>query len=124
AALAAESAGDRTAGRAEAVLAAVTTPLPTPDDRDPAAQVMIRYSAPDRPGTSVRRIRPLRIETDGARSYLLADCEQAGAQRRFRLDRIVELPPDEAEQHLAESGPGPDLRSEEHTSGLQSRFEL
>src|SRR5690625_3432600 len=70
---------------------------------------MIRYSAPDRPGTSVRRIRPLRIETDGARSYLLADCEQAGAQRRFRLDRIVELPPDEAEQHLAESGPGPDL---------------
>jgi len=108
-ALAAESAADRTAGRAEAVLSAVQTALRTPDDRDPAAQVMIRYSAPDRPGTSVRRIRPLRIETDGVRSYLLADCEQAGAQRRFRLDRIVELPPDEAEQHLAESGPGPDL---------------
>lgn len=27
------------------------------------------------------------------RSYLLADCELAGAQRRFRLDRVVEILP-------------------------------
>ena len=91
---------ERTAGRAEAVLAAVQAALRAEDD-DPASRVMIRYSASDRPGTSVRRIRPLGIESDGARSYLRADCELAGAERRFRLDRIVELPGDDAEQHPA-----------------------
>lgn len=107
--LTAESAARRTAGRAETVLAAVQTALATDDDQERSDSLMIRYSAPDRPGTSVRRIRPLRIETDGARSYLLADCELAGAERRFRLDRIVELLPDDAQQRTAETGAGPDL---------------
>ena len=108
-ALAAETAAERTAGRAESVLATVQSALRTHDDHDPAARIMIRYSAPDRPGTSVRRIRPLRIETNGARSYLRADCEQAGSERSFRVDRIVELLPSDAEQHLAPTGSGPDL---------------
>src|SRR5699024_5508530 len=76
---------------------------------DPQAGLTVRYSSPDRPGTSVRRIRPVRIETDGARSYLLADCELAGDRRRFRLDRIVQLPGDDAVPHRADPGPGPDL---------------
>ncbi|GAB4096142.1 WYL domain-containing protein [Brachybacterium horti] len=94
---------ERTAHRADAVLAAVQSALRAADD-DPASRLMIRYSASDRPGTSVRRIRPLRLETDGARSYLLAECELAGAERRFRLDRIVELPAPGTEQHPALPG--------------------
>jgi len=82
----------RTADRAEQVLAAVHAALRA-DPGSEEASLTIRYSSSDRPGTSVRRIRPLRLETDGARSYLLAHCELAGAERRFRLDRIVELLP-------------------------------
>lgn len=99
----------RTADRAEAVLAAVHsalhTPLHTGDGTD-ASRLTIRYSSADRPGTSVRRIRPLRIETDGARSYLVADCELAGAERVFRLDRIVELLPEGTEMSRADGDAG------------------
>ena len=54
----------------------------------------------------MRRIRPLRIETDGARSYLVADCELAGAERVFRLDRIVELLPEGTEMSRADGDAG------------------
>ncbi|GAA1485005.1 WYL domain-containing protein [Brachybacterium fresconis] len=98
----------RTADRAESVLTAVHRALRADDDGD-ASRLTIRYSSTDRPGTSVRRIRPLRIDTDGTRSYLLADCELAGAQRRFRLDRIVEILPPGTPQERAGTGAGPTL---------------
>ncbi|MGO1976075.1 WYL domain-containing protein [Brachybacterium tyrofermentans] len=112
----------RTADRAESVLAAVQRAIQADvdDSADGSAgsedsedsedsRLTIRYSSVDRPGTSVRRIRPLRIETDGSRSYLLADCELAGAQRRFRLDRIVEILPDTTAQARPDVGEGPSL---------------
>lgn len=80
------------------VLAAVHRALAADDPSDPAGTLTIRYSAADRPGTSVRRIRPLRIETDGTRSYLRAHCELAQGERLFRLDRIVELLADDTPQ--------------------------
>ena len=91
-AISADEMAARTADRAEAVLAAVhAARRAEPGAED--GQLVIRYSSSDRPGTSVRRIRPLRIESDGVRSYLLAECELAGAERRFRLDRVVEILP-------------------------------
>src|SRR5699024_9810221 len=78
------------ADRAEQVLGAIHAALRA-EPGSAGTHLTIRYSSADRAGTSVRRIRPLRIETDGARSYLLADCELAEGRRRFRLDRIVEL---------------------------------
>ena len=98
----------RTADRADEVLAAVQHALRAESGSAPS-RLTIRYSSSDRPGTSVRRIHPLRIETNGARSYLLADCELAGAERRFRLDRIVEILPDTAAQSRPEEGAGPVL---------------
>src|SRR5690606_36720500 len=98
----------RTADRAEGVLAEVQSALGAAGDPE-RSRLMIRYASNDRPGTSVRRIRPLRIETDGARSYLLADCELAGGERRFRLDRIVEILDVDAPQQRAGTGDGPDL---------------
>ncbi|MGP9536946.1 WYL domain-containing protein [Brachybacterium sp. AOP43-C2-M15] len=100
----------RTADRAEEVLAAVHRALRADTDADTdASRITIRYSSSDRPGTSVRRIRPLSIETDGARSYLLADCELAGGRRRFRLDRIVEVLPPETPMSRPDAGEGPSL---------------
>lgn len=104
----------RTADRAEAVLAAVQGALQAPADPESsegskAAWLTIRYSSADRPGTSVRRIRPLRIETDGSRSYLRADCELAQAERKFRLDRIVEILPASTPQARPDAGDGPSL---------------
>ncbi|MGP9843432.1 WYL domain-containing protein [Brachybacterium sp. 107] len=116
----------RTADRAEAILTAVQQAMQADDDSDASetsetsetsaasadpegSRLTIRYSSVDRPGTSVRRIRPLRIETDGARSYLLADCELAEAQRKFRLDRIVEILPAATPQSRPDAGDGPDL---------------
>ncbi|MDN5685157.1 MAG: WYL domain-containing protein [Brachybacterium sp.] len=98
----------RTADRAESVLTAVHRALRADADGD-ASRLTIRYSSTDRPGTSVRRIRPLRIDTDGTRSYLLADCELAEAERRFRLDRIVEILPPGTPQVRAGTGAGPTL---------------
>nr|WP_276545145.1 WYL domain-containing protein [Brachybacterium muris] len=90
--------GAAPAHRGEVVLAAVHRALAADDPSDPAGTLTIRYSAADRPGTSVRRIRPLRIETDGTRSYLRAHCELAQGERLFRLDRIVELLADDTPQ--------------------------
>lgn len=107
-AITADEMAARTADRAETVLAAVHGALraePGADD----GQLIIRYSSSDRPGTSVRRIRPLRIESDGVRSYLLADCDLAGAQRRFRLDRVVEILPPGTAMSRAEAGEQPAL---------------
>ena len=102
----------RTADRAEAVLeavhAALRTGTETGEDADGSA-LTIRYSSADRAGTSVRRIRPQRIETDGTRSYLLAYCELAEARRRFRLDRIVEVLDPDTPMSRPDPGPGPDL---------------
>jgi predicted DNA-binding transcriptional regulator YafY len=95
----------RTADRAEEVLAAVGAALRAEEGTETSA-LTIRYSSADRAGTSVRRIRPLRIESDGTRSYLLADCELAGARRRFRLDRIVEVLP--ADTPMSRPDPGVD----------------
>ena len=95
----------RTADRAEEVLAAVGSALRAEEGTEDSA-LTIRYSSADRAGTSVRRIRPLRIESDGTRSYLLADCELAGARRRFRLDRIVEVLP--ADTPMSRPDPGVD----------------
>ncbi len=38
-----------------------------------------------------RPVRPLRLETRWGRQYLVAHCELRGAERSFRLDRIVEV---------------------------------
>ncbi len=111
-AAAVDEMASRTADRAETVLSAVHRALQTEAD-DENAHLTIRYSSTDRAGTSVRRIRPVRIETDGARSYLLAHCELAEAERRFRLDRIVELLPTGTEQERAEAGDGPRLEGRE-----------
>ncbi len=53
--------------------------------------LVIRYSPPTAPGTTVRRIHPLELLTVGSRTYVRAHCELAGEERRFRLDRIVEI---------------------------------
>jgi predicted DNA-binding transcriptional regulator YafY len=58
--------------------------------------LVIRYSPPASPGTTVRRIHPLELLTVGSRTYVRADCELAGEERRFRLDRIVEILDDDA----------------------------
>lgn len=71
---------------------------------DGDAPLVLRYSPPDRPGTSVRRVRPLRLESSTGRAYLravdldLAESteEAADAERTFRTDRIVEIIDDPA----------------------------
>src|SRR5699024_10860275 len=105
---AADERAARTADRAEQVLSAIQTALRAAPEAE-QARLTIRYSSADRAGTSVRRIRPLRIETVGARSYLLAHCELAQGERRFRLDRIVELLPAETPMSRPEPGEGPEL---------------
>lgn len=85
------------AQRGEAILVAVQQALAAPPEH-PDAALTIRYSNPEREGTSVRRIHPLRIETDGTRSYLRAYCELARAERQFRLDRVVEVLPADTPQ--------------------------
>ena len=106
-AISADERAARTADRAEQVLAAVGTALRAEEGAEGSA-LTIRYSSADRVGTSVRRIRPLRIESDGTRSYLLADCELAEGRRRFRLDRIVEILPDDTPM----SRPGDDVEAD------------
>jgi len=107
-ATAADERAARTADRAEQVLTAVQAALRAESGSE-AAHLTIRYSSADRAGTSVRRIRPLRIETSGARSYLLAHCELARGERRFRLDRIVELLEDGTPMSRPEPGDDPVL---------------
>lgn len=108
AATGADEMAARTADRAEEVLEAVHRALRAEPD-DGAAALTIRYSSSDRAGTSVRRIRPLRIESNGARSYLLARCDLAEGERRFRLDRIVEVLEDGTPMSRPAPADGPDL---------------
>lgn len=53
--------------------------------------LVLRYSPPDRAGTSVRRVHPIRLEATTGRAYLRAHDELSGAERTFRVDRIAEL---------------------------------
>lgn len=76
------------ARRAEEVLLAVDAAL-----REHGTLV-IRYSPPDRPGTSVRRIRPVELLNRQGATSVLADCELAGSRRQFRVDRVVEILPE------------------------------
>jgi DNA polymerase III epsilon subunit family exonuclease len=46
---------------------------------------------------TVRAIRPLRVQEHRGLLYLQAHCYRAGALRTFRLDRVVEMAPDEYE---------------------------
>lgn len=74
--------------------------------------LVIRYSPPDRPGTSVRRIAPRLLESRGGRAYLRALDAETGAERTFRIDRIVELPGPDADvssppEEAMESAVGP-----------------
>jgi len=84
---AAEEAADGPAdlSRGEHIVADVQRALAGED------RIVIRYSPPDRPGTSVRRIRPVRLETTAGRAYVRAEDETAAGERTFRLDRIVEV---------------------------------
>lgn len=70
----------------------------TPPDLTEALTAAISESAvleilyADTQGTvTQRRIRPLRLETRWGCQYLIAHCELRGAERSFRLDRIVEI---------------------------------
>ena len=49
------------------------------------------YYSPDHDGLTQRTIEPLRLEQSGPRTYIIAYCHLAHAQRTFRLDRIREL---------------------------------
>ncbi|PWH05687.1 WYL domain-containing protein [Brachybacterium endophyticum] len=91
-----EVGGGTGAARRQGVLRAVREALAEGDS------LVIRYSPPTTPGTTVRVVRPLELLTVGTRSYVRAHCELAGEERRFRLDRIVEVLPDDA----ATSDPG------------------
>jgi predicted DNA-binding transcriptional regulator YafY len=76
---------DRRSRIVSAILAAIRTGSP----------LRIRYSPPDRAGTSVRTIHPHELVSDGGRTTAHARCDLVGAERRFRVDRIVEVEPAE-----------------------------
>jgi len=40
-------------------------------------------------------VRPLRVAGRGGRLYLIAHCNERDAQRTFRLDRVVEMAPED-----------------------------
>ncbi|WP_259556870.1 WYL domain-containing protein [Brachybacterium sillae] len=90
-----EDAGDPATRFDTALVAALRSAVA--EDRS----VVVRYSPPDRPGTSVRRVLPREITSKGDRWYLRAHWVAADQERSFRLDRIVEvlddLPPGESE---------------------------
>jgi proteasome accessory factor C len=68
---------------APAVVAAVGTALQT------GHRLRLRYvNASD--AASERDVDPMRLITDDERSYLLGWCYRAGAERLFRLDRVLE----------------------------------
>lgn len=83
------SAPDGTAApsRTEGILEALQRAIR--EDR----QVVIRYSPPDRAGTSVRAVSPRQVESVAGRAYLRGDCALARDERLFRLDRIAEILP-------------------------------
>ena len=90
---ASEHASAPRASRADRIVARIQEALAAGEP------VALRYSPPDRPGTSVRRLRPLRLESSTGRAYLRAiDLDvaasaagSAAAERTFRTDRIVEI---------------------------------
>lgn len=57
-------------------------------------QVRMRYV--DARGRETERVvRPLRVAGRGGRLYLIAHCNERDAQRTFRLDRVVEMAPED-----------------------------
>lgn len=91
-----------------AVRAAIDAALAEPD-----GALTIRYSSPASAGTSVRRLRPLALESDGARTYLRARCELVDDERTFRLERILEILPEGTAQSADATAPGPALAGRE-----------
>ncbi|EWS82707.1 transcriptional regulator [Brachybacterium phenoliresistens] len=90
--------------------------------------VVIRYSPPDRSGTSVRSVAPRQVESSAGRSYLRADCALAQDERLFRLDRIAEILPEGTPQHrddgaAADADPGPGSRPGSEARGSGGRLE-
>jgi hypothetical protein len=53
--------------------------------------VTITYYTAGRDHTSTRQVTPLRLEWRGERAYCVAHCHLRGAERVFRVDRIVEI---------------------------------
>ncbi|WP_245921042.1 WYL domain-containing protein [Brachybacterium timonense] len=92
----------------QTVLTAIQASLRDADGTD-GQPLVIRYSSPARRGTSVRRVHPIALETDGTRTYLRAHCELVGEERTFRVDRIVELLGEDARQHDEDPGDALDL---------------
>ena len=96
---------------AETASASITDPAPTGLSRAqirahidralaaPDGALTIRYSSPASPGTSVRRLSGLRLESDGARTYVRAHCDLVDGERTFRLERIVDVLPGDAPLH-------------------------
>ncbi|GAB2543442.1 WYL domain-containing protein [Brachybacterium huguangmaarense] len=73
--------------RGERVVRALQEALARDED------VVLRYSPPDREETSVRGVRPQALETTAGRAYLRAHDASVDDERRFRVDRIVEILP-------------------------------
>jgi DNA polymerase III epsilon subunit family exonuclease len=75
-----------------------TLPLPPTisEALETGGRVQMRY-IDARGQETVRAIRPLRVHEQRGLLYLTAHCYRAGALRTFRLDRVVELAMDEAD---------------------------
>jgi proteasome accessory factor C len=58
---------------------------------DERAELHITYYASWRDETTTRVIRPHTVFSEQADWYVIADCDLAGGQRHFRVDRIVSL---------------------------------
>ena len=58
---------------------------------DERAELEITYYASWRDETTTRVIRPHTVFSEQADWYVIADCDLAGGQRHFRIDRIVRL---------------------------------
>lgn len=90
--------------------------------------VVIRYSPPDRSGTSVRSVAPRQVESSAGRSYLRADCALARGERLFRLDRIAEILPEGTPQQRDDgtadgAEPRPARRTGSEARGSGGRLE-
>lgn len=70
-------------GRAAHNAAVITAAL------DAGESVIIRYARPDQDFTTVRSIRPHRIDIAHGHVYVTAHCALSGGERRFRTDRII-----------------------------------
>jgi DNA polymerase-3 subunit epsilon len=72
------------------------TPLPPAisEALEHGGSVRMRY-VDGRGRETERTVRPLRVRATRGRLYLVAHCFRRGATRTFRLDRVVELAPEE-----------------------------